>query len=180
MTELDLTAFTQELFNYGVNAVVEKYDAIIKGMSLQEVSQQIETVYGLILDEIDAGSMVKVDWETIHHFTPGCYGREFRIKAGSWIVGYIHHDEHFLFAMQGDVIIFSEQGCNLVSAPRMFVSKAGIQRVGFALTDIVWISTHATDETDVEKIEAQMFSLTIDEYRQKERILEEKPCQQQR
>ena len=42
------------------------------------------------------------------------------------------------------------------------ISQPGTKRVGYAHVDSIWTNYHATKETDVEKIEAELVTETYD------------------
>jgi hypothetical protein len=89
-----------------------------------------------------------------HHFAPGLYLREIFMPAGTVVVGRVHKTEHFNILVQGACVIVHDDGQREeLRAPKVFVSKAGVQKVLYILEDMIWMTTHPTDETDLEKIE---------------------------
>jgi hypothetical protein len=88
-----------------------------------------------------------------HHFSPGVYARELFIPAGTLLTGKIHRFEHLNIMSQGDMSVLTEDGVKRVQAPFTIVSPAGTKRIAFAHSDTVWTTIHATDETDIERIE---------------------------
>lgn len=93
-----------------------------------------------------------------HYFAGGIYARELTIPAGVVVVGKIHKHEHLLIVSQGDVSILTEEGPRRVQAPCTLIGKPGIKRAAFAHSDTVVTCFHATDETDLDKIEAQFIA----------------------
>ena len=148
--------------------IVDILNGHLASMTVDQIREEITEIHNSVEESIESGALEAVGWETIHHFTNDAYCREFRIKSGSLVVGFIHHHEHFLFALKGDVIVMSEDGAEIVSAPSIFISKPGVKRVGYALTDIVWASVHVTNERDIDKLEQSLFSLNYEEYMNKE------------
>lgn len=96
-----------------------------------------------------------------HEFAPGVYARSMFIPKGTILAGKIHKYAHFNVVLKGDIEILTEHGVKRIKAPAMFVSPAGIKRAGYAYEDTVWVTIHATDETDPDKIEA---AVTVDDY----------------
>jgi hypothetical protein len=100
--------------------------------------------------------MPQVALEVIHHFSKGIYARELRIPKGTILTGQIHRHEHLNIISQGDITVLTEAGMQRIKAPYTLLSLPGIKRAGYAHEDTVWTTIHATEETDLEKLE-QMF-----------------------
>lgn len=96
------------------------------------------------------------DLPVFHHFAPGVYAREMRIPAGVLVTGKIHKTTHLNIVSAGELTVWTEDGMKRIRAPFTFVSKPGTKRVGLAHEDTVWTTIHATNETDLEKIEAEV------------------------
>jgi hypothetical protein len=92
------------------------------------------------------------------HFAPGLYAREIFIPAGTRIIGKIHRHSHLNTISQGQVIVFTEFGNDLLTAPVTFVSKPGTKRVVFAVKDTIWTTYHPTDKKDVSEIEREIIA----------------------
>jgi hypothetical protein len=91
-----------------------------------------------------------------HHFIPGAYARELHIPAGTLASGKIHREPCFNILLLGTITLFTEEGRNTVTAPAFFRSEAGTKRVAYAHTDSVFMTVHATDETDLQAIERKL------------------------
>lgn len=98
----------------------------------------------------------QIDIETTHHFAEGLYGREILIPKGVVLTGKIHKGEHLNFLMKGDITVWTEQGMKRLTAPAVIVSKPGTKRVGYAHEDSIWVTVHASTETDLERLEAEL------------------------
>ena len=102
-----------------------------------------------------------------HKFAPGVYVREIFIPKGTCIVGKIHKHDHPNFLMSGEVLVITEyQGREHLKAPLSIISKAGTKRIVLALEDTVWITVHATNETDLEKIEEVVIAKSYEDFEQ--------------
>ena len=101
--------------------------------------------------------------EVIHHFAPGVYMREMRIKKGTLLTGRIHKTEH-LCILNGDIEIASQDGKGRFTGYLTFLSKPGVKRIGYAHEDTVFTTVHATHETDIEKLEHDLAVDTFEEY----------------
>ena len=121
-----------------------------------------EKAFPKMVDNIIAGLVsIKDDCEDIsldpnNQFASGVYARELSISKGSLIVGKVHKTEHFNIISKGDISVATKDGIMRIQAPYTFVSKAGIQKVVFAHEDTVWTTIHATNETDIDKLENEL------------------------
>lgn len=112
----------------------------------------------------------QIDIETTHHFAEGIYGREIFIPAGTVLTGKIHRTDHLNFLMQGDITVWTDDGMKRLQAPAIIKASAGTKRVGYAHTDTIWVTVHASRETDLEKLEAELI------VPENHRIEPEAPC----
>ncbi len=94
----------------------------------------------------------QLDLPLRHIFTPGIYAREMTVP------GKIHKHRHLVILSQGDISFYTDgKFVQRVHAPATFVSEPGDRRMGYTHTHTVWTTIHATDETDVDKLEADLF-----------------------
>lgn len=98
--------------------------------------------------------------EWVHSFAPGMYAREMHAPKGALITGAMHRDEHFALLLEGVMLI---PGGEIVEAPYFEVAPPGRKRAAVALTDIRFITFHATDKTTVEECEEELFTNDISE-----------------
>jgi quercetin dioxygenase-like cupin family protein len=98
----------------------------------------------------------QLEAQTTHHFAEGLYGRELFIPAGAVLTGKIHKGQHLNFLMQGDITVWTEQGMKRLQAPAVIVSEPGTKRVGYAHADTIWVTVHASHETDLDKLEEEL------------------------
>lgn len=91
-----------------------------------------------------------------HYFAAGLYAREITIPAGTMLTGKIHRTEHLNIISKGDITVWTEDGMKRLQAPFCLVSRPGTKRVGYAHTDTVWTTIHATTETDLEALEHEL------------------------
>lgn len=106
----------------------------------------------------------KREFEVKHTFLNGMYMRELFIPKGSLLVGKIHKLDCLNIVSKGDISILTETGSARVSAGYSVVSPAGIQKVGYAHEDTVFVNVFRADETDVEKIEDVVAFSDYDEF----------------
>ena len=99
-----------------------------------------------------------VNIEPVHYFAPGLYCREITIPKGTTLTGKIHRTIHINIISKGDISVMTDHGIQRIKAPCTIISKPGTKRVGYAHEDTVWTTIHATDETDLEKLEEQLIA----------------------
>jgi hypothetical protein len=112
------------------------------------------------------GDLLAADCEVTHHFAPHLYARQMKIKSGVVIVGKIHKHAHINTISKGRIRVFTEFSSDIFDAdiePITFTSIAGTKRAVYAETDTVWTTYHPTDETDLEKIEAEVIAKNYEE-----------------
>ncbi len=91
-----------------------------------------------------------------HYFGPGVYVREVRMAAGTWAIGHHQKFPHLNILVQGAVEMLQEDGAtSVVRAPLIYTSQPG-RKVGKVLEDVVWLNVYATEETDVDALEARL------------------------
>jgi hypothetical protein len=113
--------------------------------------------------EADPEHLTADDFVTRHHFAPGQYAREIELPKGRVVVGKIHRHAHVNVVSKGRVLVFTEgEGVIKIEAPATFVSTPGTKRVVYVLSDAVWTTVHVTNETDLDKIEAEIIAPTYE------------------
>jgi len=96
----------------------------------------------------------QIECPVTHYFGPGVYFREMSAPAGALIVGHRHRFECVNELLRGKVALLKDGGAvDVVEAPFRFVSAPG-RKIGFVIEDMVWRNVHATDETDLDRLES--------------------------
>lgn len=103
------------------------------------------------------GQMKQAELPTRHYFSPGIYIRELFMPAGTIAIGKIHKHAHMNILLKGRLALVGEDGerTELV-APMTFASPAGTQKAVHVLEDTILQNVHATDERDLESLEAAL------------------------
>ena len=101
-------------------------------------------------------NMPQVELPTFHFFADGMYARVVPRAAGVTIVGKVHKREHFYIVTKGRVLVVDDAGRHEYQAGDVIVSRPGTKRAVHALEDSICMTVHRTDETDLEKIEAEI------------------------
>lgn len=104
----------------------------------------------------------KLDMPVEHLFLSGMYTRTLFIPKGSLLVGKIHTKPCVNIVAKGDISVLTETGAMRVQAGFTLISPAGIQKVGYAHEDTVFINVFRTDVTDPDLVEADIASESFD------------------
>ena len=100
-----------------------------------------------------ASDLPRVDCPVHHAFLPGIYCRQIHIPAGTLITSMEHRFAHPFIISKGMIqVVSATEGSVFYGAPWCDITEPGTRRALYAVTDVVWTTFHATDETDVEKI----------------------------
>ena len=111
---------------------------------------KIEALEGVLLPE------EQIDLPLNHFFGPGIYIREGFIPKGTLIIGHKHRFACTNVLVKGKMRVIGPDGIpSTIEAPLMFVSGPG-RKIGYTLEDCVFQNIHATEETDLEKLEEQL------------------------
>ena len=106
------------------------------------------------LEQYMVDNLEPVEAPITHHFADGVYGREMFIPAGTLLTGKIHRFSTLNILAQGEIAVTNEDGAvRVLKAPAIFVSPPGCKKVGYAITDTVWVNVHPTRIQDVAAIE---------------------------
>lgn len=96
----------------------------------------------------------QVSCPVVHRFGPGIYIREVSFLAGTYAIGHHQNFEHVNILLKGSVAMLSDEGLpRELVAPFFYIGKPG-RKVGYIREDMVWQNVYATEETDIEKLEA--------------------------
>jgi len=98
----------------------------------------------------------QIPLEVTHVFSDGLYSRTMRIPKGTLLTGAIHRRAHLSVVLQGRISVYTETGTEQYEAPCLFSSPPGTKRVGYAHTDTIWVTVHATQATTVKDAEAEL------------------------
>lgn len=134
---------------------------------INQVSTEQRNVLRL---ERELGKMPQAELPLRHFFikspipVTGGYARELTILKGVALVGRVHKHPCINIISKGDISVTTDQGVKRIQAPHTFVSPAGTKRAGYAHEETIWTTVHLTDETDVDKIEDDLGTVTHEEY----------------
>lgn len=97
--------------------------------------------------------MPQADCPVAHHFGPGIYIREVTLPAGIFAVGHAQRFDHLNIMLTGKVAIVDDGKVRVLEAPLIFTGKPG-RKVGYVIETCVWQNAYATEETDIDALEA--------------------------
>jgi len=105
--------------------------------------------------------IVVADMKIRHYLTDtGLYARELLMPAGTLVSGKIKKHEHLSIISAGVVTEITEAGRQQIKAPYTMVSQPDTKRLVLAHTDTVWVTVHATKETNLDKIEEDLIAMS--------------------
>jgi quercetin dioxygenase-like cupin family protein len=91
--------------------------------------------------------------EVVHHFSDGVYSKEIHVPAGVEIKQHKHKFEHMSILAKGTARVEKDGATEYFIGPAVVIIAAGVAHKVYAMTDIVWFCTHATDEKDPDNID---------------------------
>jgi hypothetical protein len=113
-----------------------------------------------------------------HYFSKGdghgVYARLIRVPAGTLYTGKVHKYEQLNMLLKGEASILFQDGMRRIVAPHVWVSPPGVKRIVWAHTDVVRVTIHGTDSTDLAEIEDHFIAQTDEEYLEFRKMLEDK------
>ena len=98
-----------------------------------------------------------------HYFANGTYVREMFAPTGSVIIGKTHRHDHICIVLQGQAMVYSEDGQFEIQAPYTFVAKKGAKRIFVVLEDLIFQNVHPANSTDLEELEHELIVSEDDE-----------------
>lgn len=104
-----------------------------------------------------------IDLPIQHALVDGLYIRTMHAPLGTTIAGRIHRKAGVSLLSEGTITIITEDGACTLTAPAVVMSKANSRRIGFAHTDVIWASIHATNNTDLLAIEDELYALDYED-----------------
>jgi quercetin dioxygenase-like cupin family protein len=93
------------------------------------------------------------DMGIVHHFSDGLYAKQMMIPKGFMAGMHKHNYSHLSILAKGKVIVRSDDFEKEYSAPACINLLAEVFHSIEALEDSYWFCIHATNETDVSKID---------------------------
>lgn len=111
------------------------------------------------LDELEAAMFEEpqLDIPVVHWFAAGLYAREITIPPDTLLTGKLHRTQHLNVISKGEITVWTAgEPSRRIRAPFTFVAQPGTRRLGYAHEETVWTTFHATTETDLVRLEAEL------------------------
>lgn len=96
------------------------------------------------------------DYDVVHHFGPHVYAKQMHLPAGHQVATHKHRFDHLSVLARGTAVVEVAGMATTYHGPTGITILAGRAHRITALTDIDWFCIHATEETDVEQIDATL------------------------
>ena len=122
-----------------------------------------------ILSVQDLGKFLEtqeqVDTPITHSIFGGIYTRAMFIPEGTLIIGKRHRNATCNMLMQGTISIYmgKDLPVRTLIGPCVFPSAPYSQKLGYAHTDVIFMTVHPTEEIDVNKME-EILTIPEEEY----------------
>ena len=88
-----------------------------------------------------------------HHFSAGVYAKETLIPAGHVLVQHKHKFSHLSILASGSIELMVDGERKIIHAPACLTIEADKHHGVKSLTDVVWYCIHATECTDLDKVD---------------------------
>jgi quercetin dioxygenase-like cupin family protein len=117
-----------------------------------------------------------------HYFGHKVYARALLIEKHGTLTGKIHRFSCINFIMMGDITVDTAEGQKRIKAPEILISPPGVKRAGYAHEDTLWVTVHATEQTDPGLVEDEVIATDYVDYDEGEAIIHESagltPCEE--
>ena len=105
--------------------------------------------------------MIELGGDTVgpaveHFFADGLYGRRLKIPAGTLLMGKLQRKSNITIQLYGDIEVTTDSGPKRIVGHSVFTAPEMTKRIGWTHMETVWLTVHATTETDIEKIEQDL------------------------
>jgi quercetin dioxygenase-like cupin family protein len=127
---------------------------------------ELGTMPEILRIEKEILAMPQVALPVEHYQVDGVYVRSMFIPAGTILTGKIHNFESIAILAKGRIRITNGTDSYIISEGHIMVDKPGVKRLGYAETDVIFITVHRTDNTEIDDIEKELVSATFEEYEQ--------------
>ena len=127
---------------------------------------ELGTMPDILRIEKEILQMPQVTCPVEHYQIDGVYVRSMSIPAGTILTGKIHNFESIAILAKGRIRITNGTDSYIISEGHIMVDKPGVKRLGYAETDVIFITVHRTDNTEIDDIEKELVSATFEEYEQ--------------
>lgn len=111
-----------------------------------------------VVDAIKFGDSAEILLPVKDFISDGVYSRTIFIPAGVIVIGAVHLTAGVGILASGTLqVITNGEVTGEITAPYIFKSEAGSQKLVKAITDVVYTTTHRTDSTTCLEAEVELF-----------------------
>lgn len=129
-------------------------------VTITRLGEQATThVASPVIDALEVAMMAlpEVPCPLRHFFTPGLYCREITMPAGTVVTSKIHMTRHQFTISKGRLSVWTEGvGWVEYAAPFHGITEPGTRRVLVIHEDTIWTTSHPTNKTTPEEVEADI------------------------
>lgn len=126
--------------------------------------------------QAEMAKLPQVELPTDHFFAGGMYARRMFAPAGTVIVGKVHKAEHFFIVASGVIAVTTDDGIKELRAGDVLCAPPGTKRAGTAITDVVVINVHRSNETNLDALEAELIEPEVEALFDARNHLKGLPC----
>lgn len=117
--------------------------------------EQMQTIQYEMRGAVEAAGLPMRPTEAEHAFADGLYCRKYLMPAGQRCVTKTHAKQHFIVVC-GDATIWTPEGQKRVVGFHCFRTEVGTKRIIQAHADTLFMTFHATTETDPDRAEEEL------------------------
>lgn len=128
---------------------------------MREMGGDVAGYVSWVCDQLVAEPQADIEIESA--LVDGLYIRTMRVPAGVYVAGARHMKAGLSILSEGEISILTQNGEARLCAPQLHASAAGICRLGYTHTPVVWTTVHATTLTNLDDIEAELFSVDLED-----------------
>lgn len=137
----------------------------MKGHGQLRKGEIAETMLDAMRKGYESKEMIELEDKLDHYHPEGLYGRRQYLAEGTFVVGKVHKRESITIVMKGTLAIVDEDGNReLHSAPDVWITPVGRQRVIYAVTDAEWIGVWPTGMKELADIEQDLTCMSMAEF----------------
>ena len=97
-----------------------------------------------------------------HLFADGVYGRKVVIPGGWVLLGRLQRKANLTIQLYGDCEIIGENGPQRIVGTQVFRVPPMVKRLMVTHAETCWLTVHATEETDMAKVEDELIVTEAD------------------
>ena len=145
---------TADLFQHWNGLLVDT-----SGDEVSEGGQSLRELERLEAFEAFLATLPGKEIPTFHHFSDGIYMRQINAPKDSVLIGHEHQHECLNLMLSGRVLTVNNGRIAQFDAPLILKSGPRTRKASIVVEDMIWVTVHPNpdNETDIEKLEKQLF-----------------------